>query len=129
MTHVQNDVFALILHKLHYIIRIFDDLMFDVLPRRLADSGSVKMSPFISQVFNLRLPVCPSVSNIRLGLRFNSFPCFLAGRPLPVCGAGAVGSQLSNNSISNVIMVKNGGLTPKLPCFSNGLMTNEQVAV
>ena len=69
------------------------------------------------------------MSNIRFGLRFNSFPCFLAGRPLPVCGAGAVGSQLSNNSISNVIMVKNGGLTPKLPCFSNGLMTNEQVAV
>ena len=63
MTHVQNDVFALILHKLHYIIRIFDDLMFDVLPRRLADSGSVKMSPFISQVFNLRLPVSQWLSH------------------------------------------------------------------
>ena len=38
-------------------------------------------------------------------------------------------SQRSNNSISTVIMVKNSGLTSKLPCFSRRLMTNEQVAV
>ena len=42
---------------------------------------------------------------------------------------GGRASRRSNNSISTVIMVKNSGLTSKLPCFSSRLMTNEQVAV
>ena len=51
MTHVQNDVFALILHKLHNIIRIFEILscIFGTLEElmltvRLTGFGSVKRS-------------------------------------------------------------------------------------